>query len=93
MSYKGYNIFADNSIIRITSPTNEVILELIDEVKITGRIPFIIENGIVHLQKLKIEGGNLHLIKGVADHCFIENFRTGQFAIGSYCTIGNLSMG
>ena len=48
---------ANKTAIKIKSPKYEEIIELTDSVKITGRIPFIIEDERIFLYKLKIEGG------------------------------------
>lgn len=93
MNYKGYRIYANKSNILIKSPKYEEIIELTEDIKITGQVPFILQDERIYLHKLKIEGGLLHLKKGFASHCFIENYRIGYLTGTDHCTIGTFSSG
>jgi len=54
MCYKGYSIYADKSNIKIKSPNYEEIIELTEDIKITGRIPFNLQNDQIYLYKLRL---------------------------------------
>lgn len=85
MQFKGYKILIDKSTLSIKSPNYEDIIELENNVKITGKVPFILQEQYIYLYKLLIQGGLLCVKKGFADHCTIEHTKVGQFSSYSNC--------